>query len=80
LNDPEITIDLHEDNTRKPSKYNIFWKTTTQYLMSKAADSIIAVDEQCHDTVIHFAIAISANDLLVQIKNEYASETAIPSS
>ena len=80
LGDPEITIDLREHNDGQPDKYDIFWKTATQFLAGKAADNVTAVDERRHDTIVHLATAISVNDLLHQIKNECSPETLIPSA
>src|SRR6266496_949724 len=75
LGDPEITIDLREHNDRQPGKYDIFWKIAAQFLEGKAADAVMAVDECRHDTIVHFATAISVNDLLQQIKRECPPET-----
>ncbi|CAB5180640.1 unnamed protein product [Rhizophagus irregularis] len=80
LGDPEITIDLREHNNGQPGKYNDFWKITAQFLAGKAADTVTAVDERRHDTVVHLATAISVNDLLHQIKHECSPETLIPSA
>ncbi|CAG8839508.1 23352_t:CDS:2, partial [Gigaspora margarita] len=51
LCDPEISIDLREHNTGRPSKYDAFWKVAAQFLAGKAADAVVAVDERRHDTV-----------------------------
>ncbi|GBC32615.2 hypothetical protein GLOIN_2v1880501 [Rhizophagus irregularis DAOM 181602=DAOM 197198] len=80
LGDPEITIDLREHNDGQPGKYNDFWKITAQFLAGKAADTVTAVDERRHDTVVHLATAISVNDLLHQIKHECSPEILIPSA
>uniref|UniRef100_U9THL9 Uncharacterized protein n=2 Tax=Rhizophagus irregularis TaxID=588596 RepID=U9THL9_RHIID len=80
LGDPKITIDLREHNDGQPGKYNDFWKITAQFLAGKAADTVTAVDERRHDTVVHLATAISVNDLLHQIKHECSPETLIPSA
>src|SRR6266496_6406406 len=80
LGDPEIAIDLHEHNDGQPDKYDIFWKTATQFLAGKAADNVTAVDERRHDTIVHLATAISVNDLLYQIKRECPTGTLIPSA
>ncbi|PKC59726.1 hypothetical protein RhiirA1_426666 [Rhizophagus irregularis] len=63
LGDPEITIDLREHNDGQPGKYNDFWKITAQFLAGKAADTVTAVDERRHDTVVHLATAISTRQL-----------------
>ncbi|CAB4395230.1 unnamed protein product [Rhizophagus irregularis] len=80
LEDPEITIDLREHNDGQPGKYNDFWKITAQFLAGKAADTVTAVDECRHDTVVHLATAISVNDLLHKIKHECSPEILIPSA
>ena len=80
LGDPEIAIDLREHNDGQPDKYDIFWKTATQFLAGKAADNVTAVDERRHDTIVHLATAISVNDLLYQIKRECPTGTLIPSA
>jgi hypothetical protein len=80
LGDPEIAIDLREHGSGRPSKYDSFWETATQFLAGKAADVVTAVDERRHDTVVHLATAISVNDLLQQIKLECPPETPIPSA
>jgi hypothetical protein len=80
LGDPEIAIDLREHNDGQPGKYDIFWKTATQFLAGKAADAVTAVDERRHNTVVHLATAISVNDLLHQIELECPSGTPIPSA
>ncbi|CAB5350497.1 unnamed protein product [Rhizophagus irregularis] len=80
LGDPDITIDLREHNSGKPSKYDTFWKIAAQFLEGKAADAVTAVDERRHDTIVHLATAISVNDLLHQIERECPPETPIPSA
>ena len=79
LGDPEITIDLREHNDRRPSKYDVFQEIATQYLEGKVVDAVIAVDERRYDSIIHFATAISVNDLLYKIKLECPSGIPIPS-
>ncbi|RGB40509.1 hypothetical protein C1646_753232 [Rhizophagus diaphanus] len=69
LGDPEITIDLHEHESSRSSKYDTFWKIAAQFLIGKAADAVTAVDERKYDTVMHLATAILVNDLLYQIKH-----------
>ncbi|CAB4419468.1 unnamed protein product [Rhizophagus irregularis] len=51
LRDPDITIDLREHNSGKPSKYDTFWKIAAQFLEGKAADAVTVVDERRHDTI-----------------------------
>ncbi|CAG8523511.1 4076_t:CDS:2, partial [Scutellospora calospora] len=80
LGDPEISTDLREHNIGRPSKYDAFWKVAAQFLAGKTADAVVAVDERCHDTVVHLATAISVNDLLQQIRCECTPETIIPSA
>ena len=79
LGDPEIAVDLHEHNSGRPSKYDDFWKTAAQFLAGRAADTITAMDECRHDTIVHLATAISVNDLLYQIEHKCPSEIPIPS-
>ncbi|RIB27040.1 hypothetical protein C2G38_2161561 [Gigaspora rosea] len=38
LGDPGVTLDMCKHNTKRPSKYNEFWETATQYLAGKAAE------------------------------------------
>ncbi|GES75998.1 hypothetical protein GLOIN_2v1880501 [Rhizophagus clarus] len=78
LEDPEITIDLHEHRSESSRKYDIFWKIVAQFFAGKVADVITAVDKCRYGTVVHLTTAISVNDLLHQIKREYPSETLIP--
>ena len=52
----------------------------SQFLAGKAADAVTAVDERRHDTIVHLATAISANDLLYQIKRECPIGTLIPTT
>ncbi|GBB99002.1 hypothetical protein RclHR1_33920001 [Rhizophagus clarus] len=80
LEDPEITIDLHEHRSESSRKYDIFWKIVAQFFAGKVADVITAVDKCRYGTVVHLTTAISVNDLLHQIKREYPSETLIPST
>ncbi|CAG8654999.1 543_t:CDS:2, partial [Scutellospora calospora] len=59
LGDPEIAVDLHEHNGRRPSKYKVFWGVAAKFLEEKAADAVTAVDECRHNPIMHFATAIS---------------------
>ncbi|CAG8773660.1 38872_t:CDS:1 [Gigaspora margarita] len=80
LSDPEISTDLREHNTKRPSKYDAFWNVVAQFLVGKATDTIVAIDERHHDTVVHLATAISVNDLLHQIQNKCTLDIVTPSA
>ncbi|CAG8481522.1 15476_t:CDS:1 [Gigaspora rosea] len=70
LGDPKVFTDLREHNTRRLSKYDAFWNVVAQFLAGKATDTVVAVNERRHGTIVYLAMAISVNDLLRQIQNE----------
>ena len=78
LEDLDITINLHEHGSKRPNKYDIFWKIIDQFFVEKVVDVIITIDKCRHNTIVCLVTAISVNDLLYQIKHEYPSETLMP--
>ena len=81
LGDPTIVIDLHELNLGWPEKYNVFWEYCQNFLdgaVKNSVDSLLAVDEWHHDTVVHLAKAISVKDLHIQVAAICPDNTPIP--
>ena len=70
MEDPTVVVDL---NT---GKYDIFWGECQKFLQEHID---AAVDDTRHQTVTHMAVAVSATDLLEQVKRRCPDNTNIPS-
>ncbi|CAG8632594.1 896_t:CDS:2, partial [Scutellospora calospora] len=66
--------------SQKSFNANELYLHSAQFLEGKVANTVTAIDECRHDPIVHLATTISVNDLLYQIKKEYLSEIAIPST
>lgn len=62
--DPDILQDLREVNKGQPSKYDIFFEKTKEYIESVVET---AVDDRRHDRFTHLATAMSIPDLRRQV-------------
>jgi hypothetical protein len=72
---------LHELNLGRPEKYNVFWEYCQKFLdgaIRNSVDSLLAIDEQCHDTIVHLAKAISVKDLCNQVAAICSENIPIP--
>jgi hypothetical protein len=72
---------LCELNLGRPEKYNVFWEYCQKFLdgaVRNSVDSLLAVDERCHDTIVHLAKAISVKDLHNQVAAICPDNTPIP--
>ena len=58
--DPDLVWDLRELNSGRPEQFSRFWEEFQHYIEETAA---AAVDERRHDSLLHIATAMSANDL-----------------
>ncbi|PKY62938.1 hypothetical protein RhiirA4_490414, partial [Rhizophagus irregularis] len=79
--DPKIVIDLRELNLGQPEKYNVFWEYCQKFLdgaVKNSVDSLLAIDERHHDTIVHLAKAISVKDLRNQVAAICPENTPIP--
>ena len=76
MEDPEIVVDLRKHNEGRKSQYDVFWDECQKHLQETVG---VAVDDRRHCQVTHLAQAISANDLLEQVKAKYPKGTCIPS-
>lgn len=55
---------------------DVFWSECQKYMQEIIG---LAVDNRCHGIVTHFAQAISAKDLLDDVKSKCPEGTCIPS-
>ena len=76
MEDPEIVVDLRKHNEGRKSQYDVFWDECQKHLQETVG---VAVDDRRHCQVTHLAQAISANDLLEQVKAKCPEGTCIPS-
>ena len=76
MEDPDILLDMRALNTNNRSQYDVFWYECQKYL-----EGIVGtpVDGWCHGHVTHLANAISARDLIKQVKARCPEGTEIPS-
>ena len=76
MEDPDIVIDLREHNMGRAAQFDTFWDECGKYLNEEIG---VAVDERRHGTVNHLGRAISAKDLVDQVKSCCPENTPIPS-
>ena len=67
MEDPDIVFDLHELQSGKASKFDLFWDECKKFLQ----DVELAVDERRHTEVVHVAHALSVRDLREQVSSRY---------
>lgn len=59
LEDPNIIVDLRTNNGFKGSKFDIFWSELQAYFNENTP----AVDDRCHETILHLPWFISVRNL-----------------
>ena len=72
---------MRELNLGQPEKYNVFWEYCQKFLdgaVKNSVDSLLAVDERRHDTIVHLAKAISVKNLHNQVTTICSENTLIP--
>ena len=82
--DPDLIWDLRLTNSGRPEEYRVFLEKCQGFVQGKIET---AVDDRHHDTVdsdtgesvVHLAMALSANDLHEQVRKECPTGTPIPS-
>ena len=75
MENPDLVVDLRQLSTGKKSKYDAFWDECQKFLQEGIG---AAVDDRRHQVVTHMAAAVSASDLLEQVKKPCPDETHIP--
>ena len=73
---PIIVLDLRALHTGHKSEYDIFWGERQKFLEEEVGTP---VDDRWYSLVTHLARAISARDLLEQVKARCPEGTKIPS-
>ena len=61
---------MRELNLGRPEKYNVFWEYCQKFLdgaVKNSVDSLLAVDERRHDTIVHLAKAISVKIYAIKL-------------
>ena len=76
MEDPDVVLDLRALNTGHKSQYDVFLEECKKFLEEEVGTP---VDDRRHDQVVHLARAISARDLLEQVKTRCPEDTKIPS-
>lgn len=76
MEDLDVVLDLRSLNTGHKSQYDVFWDECKKFLEEKVGTP---VDDRRHDQVVHLAWAISAKDLLEQVKTRCPEGTKISS-
>ena len=76
MEDPDVVLDVRASNTGHKSQYDVFWDECKTFLEEEVGTP---VDDRRHDQVVHLARAISARDLLEQVKTRCPDSTNIPS-
>lgn len=74
--DEGIIWDLREMNKGRPDKYGVFWEICQKYIDLNLET---AADERRHESVMHFAIAMSICDLVSEDTKLCPEGTPIPS-
>ena len=74
MEDPDIIMDLRENNHSHSDKYKVFWEQCKIYLQE-----ISAVHERRQEQVTYLAVALSVRDLIDQVKKKCPEGTVIPS-
>ena len=76
MEDADIVMDLRAHNEGRRGQYDIFWSECQKFLQESVGT---AVDDRRHCLVTHLAQAISARDLLEQVKARCPEGTPVPS-
>ena len=78
MQDPEVVVDLRENNPGRPSKYEPFWEEAAKYIEEV---SQTAVHERRHGEkdVMYMATAMSASHLLEEVAKRCPNTVPIPS-
>ena len=76
MEDPDVVLDLRALHTGHKSQYDVFWGECQKFLEEEVGTP---VDDRRHSLVTHLARAISARDLLEQVKARCPEGTKIPS-
>ena len=76
MEDPDIVVDLRVHNEGRKEIYDAFWRECQKFLEESVGT---AVDDRRHCLVTHLAHAISARDLLEQVKARCPEGIPVPS-
>ena len=83
LQDPELITDLRVNNLGQPERFDVFLQECQKYINQHVET---AVDDRRHDTVtensevvVHFAVALNAQDLHSEVQKRCPENTPIPS-
>ena len=76
MEDPDVVLDLRALHTGHKSQYDVFWGECQKFLEKEVGTP---VDDRRHSLVTYLARAISARDLLEQVKARCPEGTKIPS-
>ena len=73
MEDPDLVVDLRENDGRQTDKFKLFWDCMEKYLSETTA-----VQERCHGDVTFMAKAISVRDLTQEV-SKMCPEEPVPS-
>ena len=76
MEDPDVVLDLRSLQTGHKTQYDVFWDECQKFLEEEVGTP---VDDRRHGVVTHLARAISARDLLEQVKACCPEGTKFPS-
>ena len=82
LQDPELITDLRINNQGQPERFDVFLQECQKYINQHVET---AVDDRRHDAVsdsevvVHFAVALNAQDLHTEVQKRCPENTPIPS-
>ena len=76
MEDPDVVLDLRSLQTGHKTQYDVFWDECQKFLEEEVGTP---VDDRRHGVVTHLARAISARDLLEQVKARCPEGTKFPS-
>ena len=69
MEDPDLIVDLRENNGRTTDKFKVFWECMEKYLNESTA-----VQERRHGSLTFMAKAISVRDLIQEVAKLYPGE------
>ena len=76
MEDADVVVDLRHLNAGRKSTYDTFWQECAKFIQESVGQ---AVDDYRHQSVTHFATAMSVPDLISQVSKTCPEGTPIPS-